>query len=419
MLNTPPPPPPSNTRRVRAAHESKSATVRAAAAAPSRRQRSRWQREQQQQRMLYIGIGGLVALIALIFAGSVTYDNLVRANSVVAKVGSSSITAGQLLDEVRPQALGLDAQAKLAGGVDSQQIADYVDQQKRSLPQSVLNGMVDVQLTQQEADRRGISVSAAEIDDKQRATVADFQSSQNPTPAPTPDTGAASAPDASATPDTGGSAAQTTPAATPSVATTPTAVPTLTEADYGPALQQLLAQNGMNEQQLRQRLEESLLRDKVSTAVGQEQVAMTQQQIHARQIVVASPDLANDLLTQVQNGADFGQLAQQYSTDAATKNNGGDMGWFGKGVQSKTLEDAAFALQPGQTSDVIQDTTGFHIIQVLETDPNRPVPPDQLATQRQNAFNTWLTNQRSGSAVALSLDPSTINWILAKIGVRP
>ena len=53
--------------------------------------------------------------------------------------------------------------------------------------------------------------------------------------------------------------------------------------------------------------------------------------------------------------ADFAQLAQQSSTDAATKDKGGDLGWFAKGgLSDKALEDAAFALQPGQLSDVIQ-----------------------------------------------------------------
>src|SRR5690349_1940197 len=126
--------PPSSARRVRSAHESKSATVRAAAAAPSRRQHSRWQREQQQQRMLYVAIGVLVLVVAAIFAGGIFYDNFVRANTVVAQIGPDSITASQLLDEVRPQARAIDAQAQLYGGTDNQNIASYVDQQKRSLP---------------------------------------------------------------------------------------------------------------------------------------------------------------------------------------------------------------------------------------------------------------------------------------------
>src|SRR5918911_96738 len=135
---------PSTPRRVRSAHESKSATVRAAAAAPSRRQQSRWQREQQQQRMLYIAVGVLVVLVLAIFAGGIAYDNLIRANDTVAQIGPDTITATQLLDQVRVQARSIDAQAKQLGSGTS--ITSYVDQQKRSLPDQVLNDMIDQRL---------------------------------------------------------------------------------------------------------------------------------------------------------------------------------------------------------------------------------------------------------------------------------
>ncbi|HEX8966355.1 MAG TPA: SurA N-terminal domain-containing protein, partial [Chloroflexota bacterium] len=164
MRNTPPTP-----RRVRAAHESRSAAVRAAAAAPSRRQQSRWQREQHQQRLLFIAIAALVAVIAAIFLAGLGYDNLVRPNQTVAQVGPDSITAEQLLDEVRPRARALDAQAKQLGA--GANIADYVDQQKRGMPDQVLNGLVDEHIIQQEATRRGISVSASDLDDRERQAV--------------------------------------------------------------------------------------------------------------------------------------------------------------------------------------------------------------------------------------------------------
>jgi len=408
--------PPSSTRRVRAAHESKSATVRAAAAAPSRRQQSRWQREQHQQRLLYIAVGVLVVLIAAVFGAGLIYDNVVRANQTVAQVGPDAITASQLLDEVRPQGQALDAQAKQAGS--GQNVASYVDQQKRALPDQVLNELVDVRIIQQEANRRGSSVSQSDVDDKERQTVADFQASNNP--APTPE--ATAAPEATPGPALTSATPELTTLPVPAAIrtlTTPTAVPTLEDSTYTQALQKLLNQNGLTEPELRTALERSLLQDKVQAAIGQEQVPDTQEQIHAQQIQVASADLANDLRTQLQNGADFALLAQQKSTDTATRDKGGDMGWFGHGTQTQAIENAAFALQPGQLSDLIQDTNGYRIIQVLERDPARPVPADQLATQRQKAFSDWLSAQRSSQSVKLSLDPSEKDWILARIGVRP
>jgi parvulin-like peptidyl-prolyl isomerase len=196
-------------------------------------------------------------------------------------------------------------------------------------------------------------------------------------------------------------------------------VPTLEADAYGVALQQYLDRTGSTEADLRTQLERSLLQGKVQDAIGAEQVPDSQPQVHTRQIVVATPDQANALLAQLQGGADFAQLAQQNSTDSATKDAGGDMGWWGRGTKTKTLEDAAFAMQPGQLSDVIQDTAGYHILQLLESDPSRPVAAAALTTQRQKAFNDWLTSRRSGQDVKLSLDQGQKDWLLTRIGVRP
>src|SRR5579859_5243571 len=316
MRNTPPPP-----RRVRTAHESKSATVRAAAAAPSRRQQSRWQREQHQQHRLYIAVGVLVVIVGGIFLGGVFYDNVVRANQVVAQIGPDNVTAAQLLDEVRPAAKSLDAQAKQFGGGGTS-IAQYVDQQKRNLPDQTLSTVIDEHIIQQEAARRGISVSPSELDDKERQTVADFQASSNPSPTPeavpTPDSGA-SVPDtaAAAQPETAATPVPTAPptpdavASATAAATTPTAVPTLDTSVYGPALQTLLDKNSLTESELRDRLQQSMLHDKLQTAIGEEQVPDTQEEVHARHILVATQEQADSVLAQLQAGADFATLATQ------------------------------------------------------------------------------------------------------------
>jgi parvulin-like peptidyl-prolyl isomerase len=423
MRNTPPTP-----RRIRSVHESKSAAVRAAAAAPSRRQQSKWQREQHQQHYLYIAIGVLVVVILGIFGGGIFFDNVVRANETVAQIGPDSISASQLLNQVRPAVRSLDAQAKQLGG--GANIAQYVDQQKRGLPDQTLNTMIDNQVIQQEAARRAISVAPSDLDDRERQTVADFQASTNPTPtpAPTPDAAATSdagaAPASAAAPDTGATpAAAATPAATvpaTSAPTTPTAVPTLEGDTYGTALQQLLDRNYLTEAEFRDRLQQSLLREQLQTAIGLEQVPGTQDQVHAQEILVASQDEAASVLTQLQGGADFAQLALQLSTDATSKVKGGDLGWFAKGgLADKAFEDAAFALSPGQLSDVIQGSNGFGVIQVLERDPARAVPADQLVTLRQKAFTDWLASRRTSQDVKLQLTQPARDWILTRIGIRP
>ncbi|MBU0625145.1 peptidylprolyl isomerase [Patescibacteria group bacterium] len=77
---------------------------------------------------------------------------------------------------------------------------------------------------------------------------------------------------------------------------------------------------------------------------------------------------ADDLLASLKEGADFEQLAQENSDDPSSGANGGDLGWFGRGVMVEEFENAAFSLAAGELSDVVQTQFGFHIIRVDEVE---------------------------------------------------
>ena len=76
---------------------------------------------------------------------------------------------------------------------------------------------------------------------------------------------------------------------------------------------------------------------------------------------------AEELLAQIKKApATFAEVAKKQSEDTASAINGGDLGFFARGAMVKPFEDAAFAMQPKQISDVVESDFGYHIIQLTE-----------------------------------------------------
>ena len=77
---------------------------------------------------------------------------------------------------------------------------------------------------------------------------------------------------------------------------------------------------------------------------------------------------AEDVLVKIQAGEDFSELAKTFSSDTFSAENGGDLGWFGKGIMDPAFEDAAFILaNKGDVSDIIKSEFGYHIIKLTDS----------------------------------------------------
>lgn len=124
------------------------------------------------------------------------------------------------------------------------------------------------------------------------------------------------------------------------------------------------------------------------------------EQVHVAHILFAKREDAEAALQKLNSGGtDFATLAKQVSQDEATRDNGGDLGWFPRDVMPPEFEQAAFALQPGKFSGVVTTQLGLHIIKLLERDPARALSPELIQNQRQAAFTTWLDQLRKKSKI--------------------
>src|SRR5262249_8711476 len=87
---------------------------------------------------------------------------------------------------------------------------------------------------------------------------------------------------------------------------------------------------------------------------------------------------AEDVLAKVKKGGDFAKLAKEVSEDPGSAAKGGDLGLFSRGKMVPAFDAAAFALEPGTVSDVVETPFGFHVIKVEEKLPGGPKPLDAV-----------------------------------------
>jgi peptidyl-prolyl cis-trans isomerase C len=185
---------------------------------------------------------------------------------------------------------------------------------------------------------------------------------------------------------------------------------------------------GLSEEGLRAEIEENLLIDRLldeevghDQAVTKKEVAdyyknnpddfMRPQQVHASHILITvdqtdTPQQKEekrlrllDLKKQIEAGADFAEMARTHS-DGPSKSKGGDLGFFGRGQMVKPFEDAVFAMQVGELSDIVETKFGYHLIKLLE----RQEEGKAALAEVDSAIRNVLINRKKQEAVAAYLD---------------
>jgi foldase protein PrsA len=116
----------------------------------------------------------------------------------------------------------------------------------------------------------------------------------------------------------------------------------------------------------------------------------TPEQVQASHILVETKEEANEILELLKGGADFATLAQERSKDPGSGANGGDLGFFGRGQMVPPFEEAAFTLEIGQLSEVVESEFGFHIIKVVDKKPATTASFEE----KKEEIKEMLTDQR-------------------------
>lgn len=402
----------------------------------------RLQRERQQTRLIMFTFFGILGVVAALLLYGWLDARYLQLNRPVARVGDTTILLRDFEPRVRLQRQQLINEyseymqyAQIFGmNVDAQlqQIENNLNS-PQIIGEQVIEQMIREELIRQEAAKRGITVSEAEIDEAVESAFGYFPNgtptpaptatevvvpeipveafkvvSPTPPPAATPPTTATAGPTeaAESTPEPTATATATIePSATPTAGPSPTPFPTATPYTYE-GFQETVAKTndnlsklGLNQEYIRTFFEAQILERKLKEVLTTE-VASTETQVWARHILVADIETAQNLISQLQNGADFGALAQEFSSDTGSAVNGGDLGWFGRNMMVQEFEEAAFALEnPGDyTLEPVQSQFGYHIIQLIAKQ-ERPLTEDQYSLAVDVEFQKWLNTVREEYSV--------------------
>lgn len=108
---------------------------------------------------------------------------------------------------------------------------------------------------------------------------------------------------------------------------------------------------------------------------------------------------AEKLRRRAAGGEDFAELARRNSDDPGSADQGGDLSWIGPGATVPAFEEAAYALQPGQISPVVRSPFGFHVIQMRDRRPGRPLSFEDAKDQIARFLHERAVQEQIGAMV--------------------
>ena len=124
------------------------------------------------------------------------------------------------------------------------------------------------------------------------------------------------------------------------------------------------------------------------------------EEVKASHILVESKEVADEVKEKLDGGADFAELAKEYSTDTSNSQVGGSLGYFGRGEMVPEFEEVAFSMKVDEISEPVETQFGFHIIKVEDHKEAKEATLDEskedirktiFQDKMGDAYNTWYT----------------------------
>lgn len=132
---------------------------------------------------------------------------------------------------------------------------------------------------------------------------------------------------------------------------------------------------------------------------------------------------ADDLVKKLRAGANFGDMVKKYSEDPGSKDKGGEYDGVVRGQMVPEFEKAMFTLKPGEISDPVKTSYGFHILQVIKHYPAQLKPFNDVkaaleAEYKKQRANDLMQQQSDKVQAALAKDPQHPDKVAADLGVQ-
>jgi len=132
------------------------------------------------------------------------------------------------------------------------------------------------------------------------------------------------------------------------------------------------------------------------------------EQLKLRHILLKTLEEAQQVEDELKKGGDFSKLAQERSIDTASKSQGGDLGWIGRGVLDPALEKVVFALNAGERSPIVKTSFGYEIVEVLDKKAPRSVTFEEVKDKVreryiedivQKEYSNWIQELKSSANI--------------------